>query len=107
MVKLEIERGGAVVAPAFHAEEERLLIVSKVGLRDVVLRRADGAALPRRAVLFRRDLFPELLQLTGDRDGRVLIEKYRKKTALVEWNDEVSFEDIDLRDDYEKMKAGS
>jgi len=61
----------------------------------------------RNPVLFRRDLFPELLQLTGDRDGRVLIEKYRKKTALVEWNDEVSFKDTDVRDDDEKMKAGS
>ena len=27
-------------------------------------------------ILFRRDLFPELLQLTGDRDGRELIKKY-------------------------------
>jgi molybdenum cofactor cytidylyltransferase len=58
-------------------------------------------------ILFRRDLFPKLLQLTGDRDGRVLIEKYRKKTALVEWNDEVSFKDMDVCEDYEKMKAGS
>ena len=46
---------------------------------------------PCNPILFRRDLFPELLQLTGDRDGRELIEKYRKKTALVEWNDEVVF----------------
>jgi molybdenum cofactor cytidylyltransferase len=61
----------------------------------------------RNPVLFRRDLFPELLQLTGDRAGRGLIEKYRKKTALIEWNDEVSCKDMDVRADYEKMKAGS
>ena len=61
----------------------------------------------RNPVLFRRDLFPELLQLTGDQAGRGLIEKYRKKTALVEWNDEVSFMDMDVREDYGKMKAGS
>jgi len=60
----------------------------------------------RNPVLFRRDLFPELLQLTGDRCGQGLIEKYRKKTDLVEWNDEVSFMDMDVREDYEKMKAG-
>jgi molybdenum cofactor cytidylyltransferase len=59
----------------------------------------------RNPVLFRRDLFPELLQLTGDRDGRGLIKKHRKKTALVEWNDEVSFKDMDVREDYEKIKA--
>jgi molybdenum cofactor cytidylyltransferase len=58
-------------------------------------------------VLIRRDLFPKLLQLTGDRDGRALIEKYRKKTSLVEWDDELSFKDMDVREDYEKMKAGS
>jgi molybdenum cofactor cytidylyltransferase len=61
----------------------------------------------RSPVIFRRDLFPELLQLTGDRAGRGLIEKYRKKTALVEWNDQVSFKDIDVCEDYEKMKGGS
>ena len=49
-------------------------------------------------VLFRRDLFPELLQLTGDRDGRELIEKYRKKTALVEWNDEYLSKIMDVRE---------
>jgi molybdenum cofactor cytidylyltransferase len=59
----------------------------------------------RNPVLFRRDLFPQLLQLTGDQSGRVLIEKYRKKTALVEWNNEVSFMGIDVREDYEKMKV--
>lgn len=56
-------------------------------------------------VLFRRDLFPKLLQLTGDQSGRVLIEKYRKKTALVDWNDEASFMDIDVREDYEKINT--
>jgi molybdenum cofactor cytidylyltransferase len=60
----------------------------------------------RSPILFRPDLFPELLQLTGDRGGRELIEKYRKKTALVEWKDAASFEDIHVREDYEKMKAG-
>jgi CTP:molybdopterin cytidylyltransferase MocA len=47
----------------------------------------------RDPILIRRDLFPKLLQLTGDRDGRMLIEKYRKKTSLVEWNDELSLMD--------------
>jgi molybdenum cofactor cytidylyltransferase len=59
----------------------------------------------RNPVLFGRSLFGELLQLTGDRDGRVLIDKHRKKTALVEWNDELSFKDIDVHRDYETIKA--
>jgi len=48
---------------------------------------------------------PKLLQLTGDRKDRVLIEKYRKKTSLVEWNDELSFKDMDVRGDYKNIKA--
>jgi molybdenum cofactor cytidylyltransferase len=56
-------------------------------------------------ILFRRDLFPKLLQLTGDRDGRELVEEYRNKTALVEWNDAMSFKDIDVRHNYERIKA--
>ena len=59
---------------------------------------------PRNPVLFRRELFPELLQLTGDRDGRALLEKHSEKTALVEWQDEVPFLDLDVREDYERIK---
>jgi molybdenum cofactor cytidylyltransferase len=47
----------------------------------------------RNPVLFRRPLFAELLELSGDRVGLGLIKKYRKKTLLVEWNDELSFKD--------------
>jgi molybdenum cofactor cytidylyltransferase len=59
---------------------------------------------PRNPVLFRRDLFPELLQLSGDRGGRVLIEKYKNKTVLLEWEDEIPFLDLDVREDYERLK---
>lgn len=58
----------------------------------------------RNPVLFRRELFPELLQLTGDRGGRALIEKHEQRTAFVEWRDEVPFMDLDVREDYEKLK---
>jgi len=59
---------------------------------------------PRNPVLFRRDLFSELLQLTGDRGGRALIDKDKKKTALVEWKDEIPFLDLDVHEDYERLK---
>jgi molybdenum cofactor cytidylyltransferase len=59
---------------------------------------------PRNPVLFRRDLFPELLQLTGDRGGRGLIEKHRNRTALIEWKDEMPFLDLDVHEDYERLK---
>jgi molybdenum cofactor cytidylyltransferase len=59
---------------------------------------------PRNPVLFRRDVFPELIKLTGDRGGRVLIERHRDKTEIVDWTDETPFMDIDVREDYEKLK---
>lgn len=58
----------------------------------------------RNPILFRRKLFPELLQLTGDRGGRPLLDKHKRKTTLVEWPDELPFLDIDVREDYEKLK---
>ncbi len=60
---------------------------------------------PRNPVLFRRDLFSELIQLTGGRGGRALIEKYRDKAAFVEWKDEMAFTDVDVREDYERLNA--
>jgi len=59
----------------------------------------------RNPVLFRRILFPELLRITGDRGGRGLIEKYRDKTELVEWDDELAFMDLDVREDYERLNG--
>ena len=59
----------------------------------------------RNPVLFRRDLFPDLLKLTGDRGGRVLIEKYREKTEIVDWTEEIPFIDLDGREDYERLKG--
>jgi molybdenum cofactor cytidylyltransferase len=59
---------------------------------------------PRNPVLFRRDLFPELLQLSGDRGGRGLLAKHAARTEFVEWQDGVSFMDLDVREDYERLK---
>ncbi len=57
----------------------------------------------RNPVLFRRDLFPELLELEGDRGGKSVIEKHREQIELVYWNDEVPFLDIDDQGDYERV----
>jgi molybdenum cofactor cytidylyltransferase len=58
----------------------------------------------RNPVLFHRDLFPELFQLTGDRGGRSLIEKHREKAAFLEWSQETPFLDLDVWEDYEALK---
>jgi molybdenum cofactor cytidylyltransferase len=59
---------------------------------------------PRNPVIFHRNLFPELLQLTGDRGGRTLINKHKNNSVLVEWNDEIPFLDLDGHEDYERLK---
>jgi molybdenum cofactor cytidylyltransferase len=58
----------------------------------------------RNPVLFRRAIFPELLELSGDRGGRALIARHAERTELVEWHDELSFLDLDIREDYERLK---
>jgi molybdenum cofactor cytidylyltransferase len=58
----------------------------------------------RGPLLFRRDFFPELLKLTGDNGGLSLLAKSREKTALVEWQEEVSFLHLDGRPHPEGLK---
>lgn len=58
----------------------------------------------RNPVLFRREIFPELLEISGDRGGRALIERHPERTEFVEWQDELSFMDLDVREDYERLK---
>ncbi len=59
----------------------------------------------RNPVLFRRELFPDLLTLTGNHGGRALLEKHRKKTTLIDWQDEVPFLEIGAAEDYERIKG--
>jgi len=59
---------------------------------------------PRNPLLFRRELFPELLKLAGNRGARALLEKNRDRAELVPWGEEIPFFDIDVRTDYERLK---
>jgi molybdenum cofactor cytidylyltransferase len=59
---------------------------------------------PRNPLLFRRDLFPNLLKLTGNRGARALFEKNRDRAELVPWGEEIPCIDFDVRADYERLK---
>jgi len=59
---------------------------------------------PRNPVLFRRPLFPELLQLTGDRDGQSLLDVHREHADLVDWPDEASFLCLEASNDDKRLK---
>jgi molybdenum cofactor cytidylyltransferase len=67
----------------------------------VAPRYRDGQGNP---VLFKREIFPELLRLTGDQGARPII---KKEPARVEWVelDLPMPPDVDTLDDYEKIRA--
>jgi molybdenum cofactor cytidylyltransferase len=53
-------------------------------------------------VLFDRDTFADLMQLTGDVGGRGIFDKYR--VVYLPWHDEVLLLDVDKPQDYQKLK---
>lgn len=53
-------------------------------------------------VLFDRDTFPDLLQLTGDVGGRGIFDKHR--VEYLPWHDEILLLDVDKPQDYQKLK---
>lgn len=59
---------------------------------------------PRHPILFGRELFPELIQLRGDRTANALIEKYREQTALIECKDGNSFLGLDANENLERIQ---
>jgi molybdenum cofactor cytidylyltransferase len=67
----------------------------------VAPRYRDGQGNP---VLFKREIFPELLRLTGDQGARPIIQK---EPARVEWVelDLPMPPDVDTPDDYERIRA--
>lgn len=67
----------------------------------VAPRYRDGQGNP---VLFKREIFPELLRLTGDQGARPIIQR---EPARVEWVDlDLPMPpDVDTPDDYEKIRA--
>jgi len=58
----------------------------------------------RSPILFHRELFPELLKLTGDRRERLLLRGREKFTALVQWKEELSFVTVKDYQDRERVR---
>ena len=52
-------------------------------------------------VLFDRDTFPDLLQLTGDIGGRAIFSKY--KVEYIPWHDDILLLDVDNPEDYQRL----
>jgi len=56
----------------------------------------------RNPVIFPESVFPELINLTGDRGGRDVIDRHPELCTFVSFENEKQFADIDTRQDYEK-----
>ncbi len=56
---------------------------------------------PGNPALFAREMFAELMQITGDRGGRPLVIKYADRVAVIQVDDLTTLQDIDTREDYE------
>lgn len=54
-------------------------------------------------VLFDRALFPELMEVEGDRGGRMLLKRHQKELEQVETKDPAVLMDIDTWQDYERL----
>jgi len=55
---------------------------------------------PGNPALFAREMFAELAQVTGDRGGRPLLDKYASRVVAVQVDDPSMLEDIDTLEDY-------
>ena len=58
-------------------------------------------------VIFRKDLWPELEQTSGDVGGRVVLKRHLDKAVTVELPDAACITDIDTREDYLSNDGGT
>jgi molybdenum cofactor cytidylyltransferase len=58
----------------------------------------------RNPALYRRELFPELLKLKGDRGAESVIRKSRGRVEWVHWKEEGTFLDIDDQQESARLK---
>ncbi len=62
---------------------------------------------PLHPVVFRRDLWPELEEVTGDIGGREVVKRHLGEAVTVELPDAASIIDIDTQQDYLRTNGGS
>jgi molybdenum cofactor cytidylyltransferase len=106
-------RQSSSVSAGLWAVDERsdraLLVAGDQPMRDsalidTLIERSKSTSAPlvalrstreiRNPVLLRRELFPQLLELKGDPDGRSLVKKFRDRVEWVGWHEEARSMDI-------------
>jgi molybdenum cofactor cytidylyltransferase len=88
--------------PQIPGDVIRALVESHVQKMQPIL--APLVLEERRAnpVLFDRDTFPDLIQLTGDVGGRGIFDKHR--VEYLPWHDDILLFDVDKPEDYQRLK---
>ena len=81
---------------------DRLLEAFAASGKPIV--RPDLEGRPGNPVLFSAALFPELMEETGDRGGRGVIERHQHEVCLVAVDDPLICLDIDSLEEYESVR---
>lgn len=77
------------ITAEFYADESKIVIPVCKGRQ-------------RNPVIFPKSTYNELMELTGDKGGRDVIDRHPELAVYIEFEDEGQFADIDTREDYEK-----
>ena len=106
LLSLPDNSGAAVFLLADQPAVTKDVVVAMISLHQQTLaeviapRVAGKRANP---VLFDRDTFPNLLQITGDTGGRAIFDQY--PISYVDWEDEGLLFDIDTPEDYRELSG--
>lgn len=72
------------------------------GSAPLVISEYDGVSAP--PMLYDRSLFPELLAMSGEGCGRAVVRRHRHEADVVAWPAS-ALDDLDVPDDYERIRA--
>ncbi len=89
-----------LVDQPFVSVELLRLLAGKIAEDDYEIAAPRVADRQCNPVIFRRSLFPEIMQISGDRGAKALIKS--RRVGWVDWPDERLALDIDSKDDYQK-----
>lgn len=107
-VKHEPRVAGAMVLLAdmpFVTPEMIAAMIDRYRKSDAPLVISDYEGVNAPPMLYDRSLFNELLMMTGEGCGRQVVKRHKEEAEVLPWP-AAALADIDVPEDYERMKAG-
>jgi molybdenum cofactor cytidylyltransferase len=98
---------GALIVQGDRPTPDSALIDALIGRAEQVSARIIAPSLHGEVtspLLFRREIFPELLKLKGDRGGRALIKKYPGQVEVLHWDERIGSAEIEKKKHPERLK---